>query len=435
MNAIWNPDYECMSREELRDLQYKRLQMTLRWVYENVPFHRERWMAMKLKPGDIRSLDDIRKLPFTVRSDFKAAYPYELFALPLEKVIRIHASSGTMSNPTVVGYSRGDLSTWSELCARVAVAGGARSHDVAQITFEYGLTTGAFGMHAGLERVGVTVIPASTGSTNRQLQIMRDFKTTVLVGTPSYVMHLTDVALAAGYDFSELKLRVGLLGSEPWTNQMREELERRTGMSASDIYGLSELIGPGVSYECWNKDGLHINEDHFLVEVIDPKTGDPVPEGKEGELVFTSLTKEAVPVIRYRSGDLASISYRPCACGRIFARHSKVYARTDDMFVIRGVNIYPSSIEAVLQDIEQVVHPHYQILLYREGSLDQIEIQMEIAPSFFSDAVRKLQGFQRHVEERLRQELGIRPRVRLVEPKTIPPYEGGPRRIIDKRGV
>lgn len=435
MNEIWNPDYECMSREELRDLQYKRLQMTLRWVYENVPFHRERWTAMKLKPGDIRSLDDIRKLPFTRKSDFKAAYPYELFALPLEKVIRIHASSGTMSNPTVVGYSRGDLSTWSELCARVAVAGGARSHDVAQITFEYGLTTGAFGMHAGLERVGVTVIPASTGSTHRQLQIMRDFKTTVLVGTPSYVMHLTDVALAAGYDFGQLKLRVGLLGSEPWTNQMRDELERRTGMSASDIYGLSELIGPGVSYECWNKDGLHINEDHFLVEVVDPQTGDPVPEGKEGELVFTSLTKEAVPVIRYRSGDLASISCRPCACGRIFARHSKVYARTDDMFVIRGVNIYPSSIEAVLQDIEQVVDPHYQIVLYREGSLDQIEIQMEIAPSFFSDAVRKLQGFQRHVEERLRQELGIRPRVRLVEPKTIPPHQGGPRRIIDKRGV
>ena len=434
MNEIWNPEYESMSRDELRDLQYKRLQMTLRWVYENVPFHRERWTAMKLKPGDIRSLDDIHKLPFTVKADFKAAYPYGLFALPLEKVIRIHASSGTMSNPTVVGYSRGDLSTWSELCARVAVAGGARSHDVAQIAFEYGLTTGAFGMHAGLERVGVTVIPASTGNTHRQLQIMRDFQTTVLVGTPSYVMHLTDVALEAGYDFSTLKLRVGLLGSEPWTNRTREELERRTGMSASDIYGLSELIGPGVSYECFNKDGLHINEDHFLVEVVDPWTGEPVPEGKEGELVFTSLTKEAVPVIRYRSGDLASINYRPCACGRIFARHCKVYARTDDMFVIRGVNIYPSSIEAVLQDIEQV-QPHYQIVLCREGSLDQVEIQMEVTPSFFSDAVRKLQGFQRYVEERLRQELGIRPRVRLVEPKTIPPYEGGPRRIIDNRGV
>jgi phenylacetate-CoA ligase len=434
MNEIWNPEYESMSRDELRELQFKRLQMTLRWVYENVPFHHERWTAMKLKPGDIRSLDDLRKLPFTVKGDFKAAYPYGLFALPLEKVIRIHASSGTMSNPTVVGYSRGDLSTWSELCARVAVAGGARFHDVAQIAFEYGLTTGAFGMHAGLERVGVTVIPASTGNTQRQLQIMRDFKTTVLVGTPSYVMHLTDVALESGYDFKDLKLRVGLLGSEPWTNQMRAELERRTGMSASDVYGLSEVIGPGVSYECWNKDGLHVSEDHFLVEVVDPQTGEPVPEGKEGELVFTSLTKEAVPVIRYRSGDLASISYRPCACGRTFARHSKVYARTDDMFVVRGVNVYPSSIEAVLQDIEKV-EPHYQIVLCREGSLDQIEIQIEVSPSFLPDAVRKLQGFQHHLEERLRQELGIRPRVRLVEPKTIPRQTGAARRVIDNRGV
>ncbi len=352
MNEIWNPEYESMTRDELRELQFKRLQMTLRWVYENVPFHRERWIEMKLKPADIRTLADLSKLPFTVRADFKAAYPYGLFALPLEKVIRIHASSGTMSNPTVVGYSRGDLSTWSELCARVAVAGGVRSHDVAQISFEYGLTTGAFGMHAGLERVGVTVIPASTGNTQRQLQIMRDFKTTVLVGAPSYAMHMTDVAAEIGFDLKSLRLRVGLLGSEPWTNQTREELERRTGMSASDIYGLSEVIGPGISYECFNKDGLHINEDHFLVEVVDPVSGEPVPEGKEGELVFTSLSKEAVPVIRYRSGDLASVSYRPCACGRLFARHSKVYSRTDDMVVIRGVNVYPVSIHAVLSDIE-----------------------------------------------------------------------------------
>jgi len=309
-----------------------------------------------------------------------------------------------------------------------------RELQVAQIAFEYGLTTGGFGMHAGLERVGATVIPASVGNTHRQLQIMRDFETTVLVGTPSYVMHLTDVALESGFDFGQLKLRVGLLGSEPWTNQMRAELETRTGMSTCDIYGISEVIGPGISYECWNKDGLHVNEDHFLVEVVDPATGEPVPEGKEGELVFTSLTKEAVPVIRYRSGDLASISYRACACGRIFARHSKVYSRTDDMFVVRGVNIYPSSIDSVLHDVEQV-EPHYQIVLFRENSLDQIEIQMEVSPAFFSDTVRKLQSFQHQVEERLRQELGIRPRVRLVEPRTIPAHQGGPRRIIDNRGV
>ena len=447
MNEIWNPEYETMSRDELRDLQFKRLQMTLRWTYDNVPFHHDRWSAMKLKPGDIRSLEDLRKLPFTVKSDFKAAYPYGLFALPLEKIIRIHSTSGAISNPTVVGYSRGDLNTWSELCARVAVAGGAHSHDVAQITFEYGLTTGAFGMHAGLERVGVTVVPTSTGNTQRQLKVMRDFKTTVLVGTPSYVMHMTEEAphrrcLAQvlpqeaphlGYDLKALDLRVALLGSEPWTNQTRAEIEKRTGMSASDIYGLSEVIGPGVSYECWNKDGLHINEDHFLLEVVDPASGEPVPDGKEGELVFTSLTKEALPVIRYRTGDLASVSPRPCACGRVFARHSKVYSRTDDMLIIRGVNVYPSSIEAVLADIEGV-EPRYRIVVFSEGVLDQIEIQIEVEPSFMADTVRKLQGFQHNVEERMRQELGIRPRVRLVEPKTIPDTPDQLRRVIDTRG-
>jgi phenylacetate-CoA ligase len=430
MNQIWNPEYETMRRDELRELQFKRLQMTLRWTYDNVPFHYDRWSAMKLKPGDIRSLEDLRKLPFTVKSDFQAAYPYELFALPLEKIIRIHSTSGAIANPTVVGYSRGDLNTWSELCARVAVGGGVRSHDVAQITFEYGLTTGGFGMHAGLERVGVTVVPTSTGNTYRQLRVMRDFKTTVLVGTPSYAMHLVDRAPSLGYDLKALDLRVALLGSEPWTNQTRMELERATGMSCSDIYGLSEVIGPGVSYECWNKDGLHVNEDHFLVEVIDPATGEPVPDGKEGELVFTSLTKEALPVIRYRTGDLASISYRPCACGRGFARHSKVYSRTDDMLIIRGVNVYPSSIEAVLADLEGV-DPRYRMIVYREGAMDQIEIQIEVEASFMADTVRKLQGFQRNVEERMRQELGIRPRVRLVEPRTVPAEQL--RRVVDTR--
>ena len=432
MNEIYNPEYETMNREELGELQFKRLQMTLRWVYENVPFHRERWLALKLKPADIRSLDDLVKLPFSTKADFRAAYPYGLFALPLEKVIRIHSSSGSASNPTVVGYSRGDLNTWSELCARVAVAGGARSHDVAQIAFGYGLLTGGFGMQAGLERVGVTVIPASTGNSQRQLQIMRDFKTTVLVCAPSYAMHLVATSSEWGYDFKGLHLRVGLFGSEPWTNRLREDLEERTGMSAYDNYGLSEVIGPGVSYECWNKDGLHVNEDHFLVEAVDPDTGEPVPDGKEGELVFTSLTKEALPVIRYRTGDLASVRYRPCACGRVFARHSKVYTRSDDMLVVRGVNVFPSQIEAVLLDVEKA-EPHYQIVLFREGALDQIEIQIEVSPTFLSDAVKKLQGFQHHVEERLRQELGIRPRVRLVEPKTIPRVPGKTGRVIDNR--
>jgi len=434
MNEIFNPEYETMRREELRELQFKRLQMTLRWAYENVPFHRERWLSMKLKPADIRSLDDLVKLPFTTKADFREAYPYGLFALPLEKVIRIHSSSGSVSNPTVVGYSRGDLSTWSELCARVAVAGGAHSHDVAQIAFDYGLLTGGFGMQAGLERVGATVIPASTGNTQRQLRIMRDFKTTVLVSTPWYAKHLVEVAPEWGYDFEDLQLRVGLFGAEPWTNRLRDELEERTGFTAYDNYGLSEVIGPGVSYECWNKDGLHVNEDHFLVEVVDPLSGESVPDGKEGELVFTSLTKEALPVIRYRTGDLASVSYRPCACGRVFARHSKVYARSDDMLIVRGINVFPSQVKAVLQEVEKA-EPHYQIVLYRERAIDQMEIQIEVSAAFLPDAVKKLQGFQRHVEERLRQELGIRPRVRLVEPKTIPDYPEGAGRVIDNRDL
>ena len=433
MNEIWNHEYETMKRDELRELQFKRLQMSLRWAYDNVPFHRERWQALKLKPADIRTLDDLTKIPFSTKSDFKAAYPYGLFAVPLEKVLRIHASSGTTSNPTVVGYSRGDLNTWSELCARVAVAGGAHSHDVAQITFGYGLLTGGHGMQAGLERIGATVIPASTGNTHRQLHVMRDFKTTVLLGTPSYALHLADSAPKLGFDFADLKLRVGMFGSEPWTNQTRAEIEQRLGISATDIYGVSEVIGPGISYECWNKDGLHINEDHFLVEVVDPRTGEPVPEGKEGELVFTSLTKEALPVVRYRTGDLAGVSYRPCACGRVFARHSKVYARTDDMLIIRGINVYPAQIEAVLAKIEKA-EPNYQIVVTRRGALDELEVQIEAEPPFFRDAVKELMGFQEDVEERLRQELGIRPRVRLVEPRTIPRQDGDVRRVIDRRG-
>lgn len=434
MNEIWNPEYETMNRDELRELQFKRLQMTLRWAYENVPFHRDRWTAMKLKPGDVRSLDNLSKLPFTVKSDFRAAYPYGLFALPLEKVVRIHSASSTASDPAVVGYSRGDLNTWSELCARVAVAGGARSLDVAQICFEYGLTTGAFGMHAGLERVGATVIPASTGNTQRQLQIMRDFKTTVLVGTPSYAMHLCEVAPGLGFELNSLELRVAILGSEPWTNEVRYQLEERAGVSATDIYGLSEVIGPGISYECWNKDGLHVNEDHFLVEVVDPLTGEAVPDGKEGELVFTSLTKEALPVIRYRTGDLSSVSHRPCACGRVFARHNKVYARTDDMLILGGVNVYPASIEAVLQDLEGV-EPNYRIVLFTEEGLDKMEIRIGVDSSFFADTVRKLQGFQHHVEERMRQELGIRPRVRLVEPRSMPRVSDRAGRLVDHRAA
>jgi phenylacetate-CoA ligase len=432
MNAIWNPEYETMKRAELEELQYKRLQTTLRWAYDNVPFYRALWDEEGIHPGDIRALDDLTKLPFMSQGDFRKAYPYGLFAVPLERVVRIHTSSGTTSWPAVVGYTRGDLNTWAELCARVAVAGGAQSHDVAQITFGYGLPTGAFGLQAGLERVGVTVIPASTGNTRRQLRIMRDYNTTLLVSAPSYALHLAQVAGELGYDFSQMSLRAGLFGAEPWTNRVRDEIEALMGISATDNYGLSQVMGPGISGECGQKDGLHINEDHFIAEVVDPETGEQLPEGKEGELVFTSLTKEAVPVVRYRTGDLASMSLRPCACGRTFARHTKVYSRIDDMLVIRGVNVYPWQVERVLETIEGV-EPNFQIIVDRRGALDSLEVQIEMQPSFFPDEMRRLVEFKRLIEEKLRQELGVRVQAKLVEPRSIPKLVDRARRVVDRR--
>ena len=429
---IWNREYETMQREELRELQYKRLQMTLRWAQQNVPFYRDKWAAVGLKPADVRSLDELMKLPFTTKEDFKRSYPYGMFAVPLERVVRIHSSTGTTSKPRVVGYTRGDLNTWAELCARVVVAGGARPQDVAQIAFGYGLPTGAFGLHAGLERIGATVIPASTGNTRRQLVIMKDYQTSVLVCTPSYALFIAEGARDAGIDFADLSLRVGLFGAEPWTNQTRVEIEQRMGLSAADNYGLSEVIGPGVSGECQQKDGLHINEDHFIVEVVDPETGEQVAEGKEGELVFTSLTKEAVPVVRYRTGDLASVTFRPCACGRTLARHTKVYARTDDMFIMRGINIFPSQIEDALMEIEGV-EPHFQVVLERKGVLDDMEVQIEVDPAVYPDVMRRLVEFERHVEDKLQEELGVRAKVKLVEPRKVPRYTGKARRVVDRR--
>ncbi len=432
MNQIWNREYETMERDQLRDLQSKRLQMSLRWAVANVPFYRDSWEKAGLRPQDIRSLDDLEKVPFTTKDAFKESYPYGLFAVPLERVVRVHSSTGTTSRPTVVGYTRGDLNTWAELCARGVTAGGARPHDIAQVAFGYGMQTGAFGLHAGLERIGAMVIPASTGNTRRQLTIMRDYGTTVLVSTPSYALYIAEAASDMGFKFEDLELRVGLFGAEPWTNAVREELERRMGITATDNYGLSEVMGPGMSGECYRKDGLHVNEDHFIVEVVDPETGEMLPEGKEGELVFTSLTKEAVPVLRYRTGDLASVSYRPCACGRTFARHTKVYARTDDMMIVRGVNVFPSQVEEVLMAVEGV-EPHFQILIDRKGALDEMVVQIEVEPSFFPDAMRRLVEFERQIEDRLQEELSVRARVKLVEPKTLPRHTGKARRVIDRR--
>ena len=432
MNEIWNPEYETMSRAELGALQLKRLHMTLRWAYSSVPFYRSLWQKHGLHPQDIKTLEDVQRLPFTTKSDFEDAYPYGLFAVPLERGMRILTSTGRPSSPTVVGFTRGDLNTWAELAARAGTAGGARSHDVAQITFGYGLPTGALGWQAGLERLGATVIPASTGASRRQLRVMRDYHTTVLVGSPFYALRLAEVARETGADLSELDLRIALMGGERWSEDVRFEIERRLGVEARDTYGVSEVMAPGLSFECPARDGLHVSEDHFLVEVVDPVSGHLVPEGVEGELVFTSLSKEAVPVVRYRTGDLAALTTQRCACGRTLARHTRVQRRCDDMLKVRGVNVSPARVEAVLAAVEGGA-PRFQIILESRKGLDHMEVLVGMDPVFFTDDVRDLVERRRNLEGRLSDELGVRVDVRFVEPSGMKDAEEGLPRVVDNR--
>jgi phenylacetate-CoA ligase len=431
---IWNPEYETLPRGKLKELQFTRLKTTLKWAYERVPFYRKKFEEKEVSPKDIRSLEDIVKLPFTEKEDIRDNYPYGLFAVPLQTVVRIHSSSGTTGKPIVVGYTRGDINTWAELTARIASAGGVTSSDVCQISFGYGLFTGGFGLHYGLERIGATVVPISAGNTERQIMIMKDFKTTVLICTPSYAFYIAEVGEEMGVDFSSLPLRLGLFGAEPWSEGMRREIEKRLGISATDNYGLTEVMGPGVSGECEAKEGLHVNEDHFLVEVVDPKTGEPLPSGKVGELVFTSLTKEAFPVIRYRTRDLSYLIDEPCSCGRTFVRMAKVRGRTDDMIVVRGVNVFPSQVESVLTEIEGV-EPHFQIVVDRERALDKMEVLVEVSEKIFPDAMRKLVEFERKIEEKLQAVLGVKAEVKLVEPKTFARTAGKAKRVVDRRDL
>jgi phenylacetate-CoA ligase len=431
---IWNPEYETLPRGKLKELQFTRLKTTLKWAYERVPFYRKKFEEKGVNPKDIRSLEDIVKLPFTEKEDIRDNYPYGLFAVPLQTVVRIHSSSGTTGKPIVVGYTRGDINTWAELTARIASAGGVTSSDVCQISFGYGLFTGGFGLHYGLERIGATVVPISAGNTERQIMIMKDFKTTVLICTPSYAFYIAEVGEEMGVDFSSLPLRLGLFGAEPWSEGMRKEIEKRLGISATDNYGLTEVMGPGVSGECEAKEGLHVNEDHFLVEVVDPKNGEPLPPGKVGELVFTSLTKEAFPVIRYRTRDLSYLIDEPCSCGRTFVRMAKVRGRTDDMIVVRGVNVFPSQVESVLTEIEGV-EPHFQIVVDRERALDKMEVLVEVSEKIFPDAMRKLVEFERKIEEKLQAVLGVKAEVKLVEPKTFARTAGKAKRVVDRRDL
>lgn len=430
--AIWDPAHECMDREQLAQLQLERLRDLVDRLRQRVPFYRQRLAEAGVEPGDLRSLDDVRRLPFTEKTDFRDNYPYGLFAVPLRQVVEVHSSSGTTGKPVVAGFTRRDLDTWAELVCRVAVAAGVRDDDVAQVSFGYGMFTGGFGLHYGLQRAGATVLPLSAGNTARQVQFMQDFGTTVLVATPSYALYLGEVIEKEGVPRERLRLRLGLFGAEACSEQMRAQIESRLPIRATDNYGLTEVMGPGVAGECECREGMHVNEDHFLVECLDPASGEPVADGEVGELVFTSLTRECSPVLRYRTRDLTTLDHERCACGRTLVRMGKVVGRTDDMFIISGVNVFPSAVEKVLFEIEGI-EPHYQIVLDRVGSQDTFEVQVEVTEAIFNGWLDDLRAFERMVSERLRSALLVRPRVKLVEPGSLERTEGKARRVIDRR--
>jgi phenylacetate-CoA ligase len=429
---IWNEKYECMSRKELEELQLNRLKAIVQKVYDRVPFYKESFDKSGVKPSNIKSIGDIKKLPFISKKDLRDNYPFKLFAEPMDNIIRIHSSSGTTGKPVVAGYTKNDIEMWAELMARSLMCAGATPKDIIQNAYGYGLFTGGLGIHYGAERMGATVIPASGGNTKRQIMMLQDFGTTVLTCTPSYSLYIAEVAEEMGIDIKQLPLRIGVFGAEPWSDNMRNEIESKLNIDAMDIYGLTEVIGPGVSNECEQKNGLHIFEDHFIAEIIDPDTGEQLPYGETGELVFTSLTKEAFPVIRFRTRDITSLNPEPCKCGRTIARMHRVSGRTDDMLIIRGVNVFPSQIESILMQVEGV-EPHYEIVVERKGTLDEIELRVEVTEKLFSDEIRKLEAVQRKIQNEIESVIGISIKVTLVEPKTIERSEGKAKRVKDLR--
>ncbi len=421
-----------MDRGELRRIQSERLIETVERVYFNVPYYRHKLQEKGLGPDNIRDIDDISRLPFTTKNDLRDTYPFGMFAVPLSEIVRIHASSGTTGKSTVVGYTRSDVSTWSEVMARTLTSADAGRNDFIQIAYGYGLFTGGLGLHYGGEKIGASVIPVSGGNTNRQLQIMLDFGTTILACTPSYALYLAEAIQENGIRRDDLRLKAGVFGAEPWTENMRREIEAKLKIKAIDIYGLSEVIGPGVAYECNEQDGLHINEDHFFPEIIDPDTLQVLPEGSLGELVFTTLTKEGLPLIRYRTRDLTRLNYSKCKCGRTLVRMDKCLGRSDDMLIIRGVNLFPSQIETVLLEMSEI-KPHYRIIVDRINNLDTLELQVEVDEKFFQDKISQLQNLRGRLQENLESAIGLGIKVTLVEPKTIERSEGKAKRVIDNR--
>ncbi|MDR1665340.1 MAG: phenylacetate--CoA ligase [Clostridiales bacterium] len=429
---IWNPEIETASRNRVRAVQWERLLNTANHVYKNVPFYRERLNACHLPPERWSSPGDLQKIPFTTKEDLRSYYPYGLFAVPRKEVVRIHASSGTTGKPTVVGYTRADLDMWSECVARLVCMAGGRSGDIAQISFGYGLFTGALGLHYGLEKVGAAVIPISSGNTEKQLMVMQDFETTILVCTPSYALYLSETAEKLGIDLEKLSLRIGMFGGEGHTLEMSKEIERRLGILVTENYGLSEVLGPGVSGECPYKTGMHINEDYFLLEIIDPVTGEVLPDGAEGELVITTLKKEAFPIIRYRTRDITSLHYERCECGRTSARMAKVKGRSDDMLIIKGVNVYPSQVESVIVGMEHI-SPYYQLVVKKDGYTDVLEVHVELVDDKLLESFSELEKLEKTVKAQLYRVLGLDCHVRLREPGTMERTAGKAKRVLDLR--
>lgn len=429
---IWNMDAECLNRKDMEALQLERLKEAVFRAYNNVQFYRKKFDEIGLKPEHIKTLKDIEKIPFTTKNDLRDNYPYSLFAVPMKQIVRLHASSGTTGKPIVVGYTKRDMDNWSEQVARLIVAAGGSDEDIAQVVFGYGLFTGGFGLHYGLERVGITVVPASSGNSERQLMLMQDFGTTILVGTPSYALYLSELAEEMGITRGKHKLRLGLFGGEGHTPEMRAEIEKRWGILATENYGLSEIVGPGVSGECMCQCGMHVNEDHFYPEIIESDTGKALGYGEKGELILTTLTKEGIPMLRYRTKDITVLNPEPCKCGRTNVRMNKVLGRTDDMLIIRGVNVFPSQIESVLVGMEHI-GPHYQIIVTKKGFMDEIEVLVELIDGKVLERYRELEKLENTIRHKIRSVLQIDAKVRLVEPKTIERSMGKAKRVIDKR--
>ncbi len=428
---FFQKDIETMPRKDIEKLQLERLKWLVGYCIDNIPFYSKRLAEAKVTPEKIKSLSDIQYIPYTTKADIRDTYPFGLFGQPMKKIVRIHASSGTTGKPTVVGYTKKDLDTWSDCMARLCVAAGATDEDIVQIAFGYGLFTGALGLHYALEKIGCTVVPTSSGNTEKQIMLMQDFQTTALVSTPSYAQYIGEMARELGV-IDNINLKLGLFGSEGCTEEMRDQIEKTLGLFATDNYGMSELMGPGVAGDCVYREGMHINEDHFYPEIIDSKTGEVLPRGSQGELVITTLTKEGIPMLRYRTKDITQIDYEPCKCGRTFARMSKIKGRSDDMLKIRGVNVFPSQIESVLMKFDEIA-PHYQLVVTRTNYSDALEVKVELADSTLLENYAELEKLRSRIHHDLKTVLGIETKVSLVEHKSLERFQGKAKRIIDLR--